>query len=632
MKSIAVIDYETEEILPRPDYPPVPVGISIIPPGSTEAIYYGWGHDDGKPEWERIVKKELNSIFKDKTIEIVCHNAKFDIAVAVERQGMPLPSWDRIHCTMILAFLADPYSSKLNLKALARRYLNEPPDERDEMIDWLRANVPEVRKAPTQWFKYMRRVPIAIAGKYANGDTFRTYDLFNMFYRDIKKVGMVDAYNRERRLLPHLMNMERRGVPVDEKRLRTDVKRYDAALEIVDAHVRKRLKAPSLDLNKAEELANALERNDLITSWIMTEKGKRSTSADSLKICLKDKSLVAVLDYRAILSTCLSTFMKPWQATAEASGCSRIYTNWNQVRQDYHAKGGKGTKTGRLSSNPNFQNIVSVENSEKFQQAKQLTELLKKLLLKTLVPNVRSYLVPPTKNGALIGRDYSQQEFRALGHYEDGPLKAAYLADPRMDVHETARVMINGMLKREFTRKPIKNTGFGLIYGMGVKLLAEKAETDMATAKLLRNTYLDAFPGLGDLIDLLDERAQNDEPIRTWGGRLYYCEPPWVDPKTGHTRTFEYRLINTLIQGSSADITKEAMIRYCDSKNYERHGDELFLTVHDELLAGITDSRRYPDALEDMRAAMESIEIDVPMLSDGKYSFKNWGEMIEVKL
>mgnify|MGYP001278445032 CR=1 FL=1 len=626
---VAIVDFETNEILPRPHYPPEPVGVSIILPGEKKARYYGWGHTDAPAKERADGMRALKKIWDDPTIEVVCHNAKFDLAVAWERLGLKMLPWHRIHCTMILAFLNDPYSSKLNLKQLAVRYLGAPPNERDEMIDWMRENIPEVRRAPTQWFKYMARLPLAVAARYADGDTYRTAALFKKFYAYVKKMKMTGAYDRERRLMPHLMDMEKRGVPVHERALRTDVKRYGQALEMVDASVRKRLKAPSLDLNRSEELANALERNDLVISWTLTEKGRRSTAADALKTSLKDQKLVATLDYRAILSTALNTFMKPWAETADASGCSRIYTNWNQVRQDYHSSGGKGTKTGRLSSNPNFQNIISVENAEKFQQVKHLIELLKSLNLNTLVPNVRGYIAPPAKNGVLIGRDYSQQEFRLLGHYEDGPLKEAYLANPRMDVHETARVMINEMLKREFTRKPIKNTGFGLIYGMGAALLAEKSSVDMATAKLLRKTYLDAFPGMGELIDELQARADNDEPIRTWGGRVYYCEPPFVD-KFGRTRTLEYRLINTLIQGSAADVTKEAMIRYVESKGYQRHGDELFLTVHDELLAGVTDARRTNEALEVMRVAMESIECDVMMLSDGKYSRKSWGEMIEV--
>lgn len=629
MTRIAIIDYETDEILPRPHYPPDPVGVSIIMPGERKAQYYGWGRIDAPPGHYQTALKTLKALWADQSVEIVCHNAKFDLCVAHERMGLKMLPWHRLHCTMILAFLNDPYSSKLNLKSLAVRYLGAPPNERDEMIDWMKENIPEVRRAPSQWFRYMRQVPYEIAARYADGDTYRTKALFDVFMKYVLKMKMGTAYDRERRLLPHLMDMERRGVPVHEERLNADLKVYGKALDLVDAHVRKRLKAPSLDLNKAEEVANALERNDLITSWTLTAKGKRSTSADSLRTSVKDPRLVQTLDYRAILATALRTFMTPWAETAAFSGCSRIYTNWNQVRQDYHTSQGAGTKTGRLSSNPNFQNIISVENAEKFKEVKHLVELLKKLMLKTLVPNVRGYIAPPTKRGALIGRDYSQQEFRLLGHYEDGPLKDAYLANPRMDVHETARIMINEMLSRQFTRKPIKNTGFGLIYGMGVKLLAEKAGTDLATAKLLRSTYLEAFPGLDALIEDLDARAQEDLPIRTWGGRVYYCEEPTID-QYGRPRTFEYRLINTLIQGSAADVTKEAMIRYVESKGYQRYGYELFLTVHDELLAGVNDVKLTQCALEDMRESMESIECDVPMLSDGKHSSKSWGEMIEV--
>ena len=81
---------------------------------------------------------------------LLCHNAAFDIAVAHEQLGLPLPDGSQVNDTMFLAFLLDPYGD-LGLKPLAERYLGVPPTERDAVRDWLALNyrMPTGR-APTE--------------------------------------------------------------------------------------------------------------------------------------------------------------------------------------------------------------------------------------------------------------------------------------------------------------------------------------------------------------------------------------------------------------------------------------------------------------------------------------------------
>jgi DNA polymerase I-like protein with 3'-5' exonuclease and polymerase domains len=181
--------------------------------------------------------------------------------------------------------------------------------------------------------------------------------------------------------------------------------------------------------------------------------------------------------------------------------------------------------------------------------------------------------------------------------------------------------MINKMLNKDYGRKPIKNTGFGLIYGMGIGKLAAKSEISVEAAKEVKEAYLAIFPGLRDMYKDMKHRSKTNVPIRTWGGREYYCEPPKLID--GRLQTFDYKMINTLVQGSAADCTKESLIMYYRTK--PRH-HRLLLQVHDQLTASIP-RNEIETGMEILRGAMEGVEFDVAMLSEGSISYQNWATL-----
>jgi len=226
------------------------------------------------------------------------------------------------------------------------------------------------------------------------------------------------------------------------------------------------------------------------------------------------------------------------------------------------------------------------------------------------------------RNGHVSVTGNSQQELRALGHYEGSVLLKAYRDDPWLDVHNLAQQLINGTLGTAFTRRPIKDIGFGLIYGMGVAKMAAKTETDTETARTLKQAYLDIFPGLKHLQTELMRRGRAKLPIRTWGGREYYVEPPKVID--GRIRTFEYKLLNVLIQGSCADATKQAIINLHEHPRWEA---DFILTVHDELLAEAPRADAKYQMLI-LREAMEAVEFDLPMLSEGEWG-RAWASLAD---
>ncbi len=227
------------------------------------------------------------------------------------------------------------------------------------------------------------------------------------------------------------------------------------------------------------------------------------------------------------------------------------------------------------------------------------------------LPRIRRYILPDEK-GHLIGRrDFNQQELRVLAHFEDGALMQAYLDNPRLDVHEFTRLAILELTGLDVGRPFTKTLMFGYIYGQGLGSLAERLERTVEDVQAVRNAQMSVLPGLKTLSKALKQLSKEGLPLRTWGGREYYCEPP--KEIQGRMRTFEYKMLNYLVQSSSADVTKESIIRY----DAARRDGRFMLSVYDENDISVPKKAAKSEMLI-LRDVMMSLELDVPLLSDGE--------------
>lgn len=111
MKPIITIDWETLPIEQRPAYPPEAVGVSILH-DNMRGGYLAFGHPSRNNCDIQIAGVELMGAFQaacEGRCELLFFNMKFDLAVACEKWGLPLPPWDAVHDAMYLAFLHDPH-------------------------------------------------------------------------------------------------------------------------------------------------------------------------------------------------------------------------------------------------------------------------------------------------------------------------------------------------------------------------------------------------------------------------------------------------------------------------------------------------------------------------------------------
>ena len=298
--------------------------------------------------------------------------------------------------------------------------------------------------------------------------------------------------------------------------------------------------------------------------------------------------------------------MWPWIQYAKANG-GRIHASYNQVRNPE----GYGTRTGRLSSSePNFQNVpTEFEGLDYFDEP---------------FPLMRSFLLPEEDHVWLCG-DFKNQEPRLTAHFEDGALCEAFNQNPELDPYIFV-CDVCGQEPKEF-RKAAKIIFLGLVYAMGVDKLWDGLrkkgyQYTRPQAAMVKETVKGALPDVVSLDRDCKNRFRKGLPIRTLGGRLYYCEP------ASYGRSWEYKALNTLIQGSAADQTKEALIytqREIDNRPHlVAAGVRILGTVHDEW--SVSTPAAYVDEIKEiMKAAANALPCDVPMGLDFAVG-NNWNE------
>jgi len=224
-------------------------------------------------------------------------------------------------------------------------------------------------------------------------------------------------------------------------------------------------------------------------------------------------------------------------------------------------------------------------------------------------PRIRSYVLPE-EGHVLLARDFASQELRVLAHYEDDEIKHAFNENPDLDLHQKVADDL------KIPRQSAKIVNFAILYGVGSRALAGFLGVSEEEGARVKAAYFARYPSVLDLVRDLKYQARHNLPVRTWGGREYFCEK-----KDG--KDFSYRLLNYLIQGSSADLTKQTMIEFHAS----RKAAHLLVSVHDELLVSAP-SESYQETMNALRRIMSSDWLDVPLTSTGKLG-PTWAEMNE---
>ncbi|MBM3679769.1 MAG: DNA polymerase I [Actinobacteria bacterium] len=383
-------------------------------------------------------------------------------------------------------------------------------------------------------------------------------------------------------LVPVLAEMERVGIAIDAAVLGAIADRCAAEVAELEGEAH-RLAGGEFALGSPKQLGEVL----FGTLGLPVEKsGKTGPSTDRTVLAkLRDQHpIIAVIERWRELSKLLSTYLRVIPEAADAAG--RVHTTFSQ-----HT-----AATGRLSStNPNLQAIpVRSELGREIRAA---------------------FVAPPGR--LLVSCDYSQVELRILAALsgEPGLVDAFRRGD---DVHRATAAEVLGKNPADVTkdeRDRAKAVNFGIIYGISAFGLSEQLEIPRDEAQGYIDTYLGRYPAVRAFIDATIAETEQRGYALTLLGRQRPI--PELRARNRQVRQLGERLaVNSLIQGSAADIIKLAMIA-CDRRLRDEGRDAaLVLQIHDELLfeaaeAVAEEIRRI--AVEEMVAAHA---LDPPLVAE----------------
>ena len=617
------LDFETEAI-DEHGRPPKPVGLAIRWADGKQQ-YLAWGH----PTENNCVIEEawhvIRGIIERSEDLLLFHNAKFDLGVIAEMYraaGLNLfdtLEFKRVHDTLFQLFLLDPHEKSISLKPSAARHLGIEPEEQKELHDWI---IQHVGCPPKEAGAHISKAPANLVGKYAIGDVYRTYLLHQCLIKKVEEQGMMRAYDLERAMLPFLLQAELRGIRVDLKMVEEYAERYTAGLKRVEFQIYKRL-GKFIELGSSQQLGKALVRGGHVSNLLMTSGGqsgiqKPSTSKDSIaQAQWADPALKTLIAYWKSVSHALSHSWNPWMDHAVDG---RLISQFNQVRGDDSGlfgdedegggKGLGGARTGRLSV-AWFLNIAN---------AKQ------KIDYSLLPPGTPIFVSPkvallPEEGQVWIDRDWKQQEFRIMAHFEYGPLFQRYQEDPNLEIHQETTDAVNssGLAHKVYERNEIKTVNLALLYKLGVDKFALKMGLDRDSALKLRKMVQNANPGIAQLESAIADLIQDRGYVLTYYGARILKEPSRLIQ--GRLVNFIYKVANHLIQRSAAEQMKEAVVKW-HTEGYANEWPWL-LSVHDA--NGISaDEKDVQEASISLDHVMRSGTFEVKMLSDMKYG-PSWG-------
>jgi len=570
--------------------------IGIAVGAGDSAWYFPTGHKVGNMP-KNAVYGWLKKLCADKTITKVFHNALYDLgwlrADGIEVEG-------KIIDTMIAAPLLDENRKWYNLNSLARDYLGEYKDEK-----LLKSAADEFGVDPKSG---MWQLPPRYVGKYAEQDALITLKLWENLNKKINQQECTSIFQLETDLLPVLFEMKTKGVRVD-----------------VDKAQETKKQLAKLEKSLIEEIVK--ETGVTVEPWVATSVAK-VFDAVGLPYSRTEKSgapmftkqflannphpiaqkIIKIREINKANTTFVDTIL-------EHSYNGRIHCDFHSLRSD-----GGGTVTGRFSSsNPNLQQIPARDPE------------IKKL--------IRGLFIP--EEGHKWGSfDYASQEPRWLVHYcatltgvdkhpqIDEVVKMYH--EGNADFHQMVADMAN------IPRKQAKTVNLGIMYGMGKGKLANVMDIEIEEAEKLLETYNQRVPFLRSLSEKAMTRAKDHGVIRTWLGRK--CRFDMYEPvsygfnkalpmeeaikeygsKGRIRRAFTYKALNRLIQGSSADQTKKAMVECY------KEGLCPTLTVHDELCFNIKSQEEADKIVEIMTTCVPDLKI--PFEVDTALC-DNWGEV-----
>lgn len=499
-----------------------------------------------------VVFEALRPLFwSDRTK--VGQNFKFDVKTVAKYYNweiMPGPFSE----TMVLAHLLDERRRQVNLAVLAHDILG-------------------VKDYPKLGAKGAENFSINAAARYACQDAMYTWQIHDVGMPQLREARLDRVYAMEMDLYEAVIDMEVAGALVDAESL--DSLRADLHAQLVDLEAQ----IFTYNGNRAFNLnANADKIKFLFTPKREGGRGLKplTYTAKTNQPQVDDATLqyyaprdaaVGLMIEHSDVRKMVSTYADAWHELMGEDG--RLHPDFGQ----------DGARTGRLTcKKPNMQNVPRAD-----------TDLGKRV----------RRLVIASPGCELVVADYDQIELRVLAHYSKDPVMVRTFVNGE-DIHAATTELLLGLERGSVPKKGDprrqlgKNINFATSFGAGPGKIAsmckdsgyplgETTEEAEEEAKRFLDLFEKRFPAIAQLKAEIVARAKSRRPpyVKTILGRVRRLPELFYDERKERAKA-ERQAVNTVIQGSAADIMKLAMIRVHDA--LEGSSAKPIITVHDELV------------------------------------------------
>ncbi|MEX0715979.1 MAG: DNA polymerase I [Planctomycetaceae bacterium] len=512
----------------------------------------------------------LRPLLEDPDIEKVNQNIKYDMLVlrrvGVRVRGIGLDP-------MIGDYLLDAGARSHGLDAIAQKYLGHKPIPIGDLIG----------KGKQQ--KQMFEVDVDRAAEYAAEDADIALRLADRIGEELKREGLWDLYwDLERPLIPVLTDMEFTGIKVDVDELRRQSAELSVRIDERMAEIHE-LAGEEFNIGSPVQLRVVLFEKLKLPVLKRTKTGP-STDADVLERLAMMHPLPAKIIEHRQLTKLKGTYLDalPLLVNPETG---RIHSSFSQVV----------AATGRLSSSdPNLQNIpIRTEEGRR----------------------VRKAFVPGEPGWKLVCADYSQIELRMLAHFSRDPeLMTAF--EQGADIHTAVAADIFTVPLDQVDsqkRRVAKAVNFGVIYGQSPFGLAQALGIPQEQAATFIDEYFAKYATVASYLEEILRDCDDTGYVRTILGRRRQITG--IRNVTGIQRNMSERTaINTVFQGSAADLIKKAMIAVHARLAREKHPGRMLLQIHDELVFE-SPANAVPGLIALVRDEMEhAMDLAVPLVVD----------------
>ncbi|WP_028330536.1 DNA polymerase I [Brachyspira alvinipulli] len=571
-KKLVCIDFETTGLDTFKD---TIIGISFAIK-SNEAFYLDVS---GRTNIDK--EKCLNLVFdtlSKEDIKVIGHNLKYEYKMmrAINK------SFGNLYFdTMVAAYLLNPTRGRYNMDDLAIAYLSYNTIKYSDITDNAK--------------KTLLDVPLKDVVEYACEDADITFRFYECFAPLLKTYNLEELFfNIEMPLISVLADMEFDGVYISSEKMKALSDEYSILLEKTKSKIYSEA-GEEFNIQSPKQLEYILFDKMGIPPTKKTKTGFSTDEEVLTELSQKYKIAEYMLTYRKyakLKNTYLDVF-----PTLINEKTGRIHASFNQTV----------TATGRLSSSePNLQNIpVRGEEGR----------------------DIRNTFIAE-KGNLLIAADYSQIELRLLAHFSNDPVLVEAFKN-NDDIHRKTAMKIYSVSKEHVTasmRNIAKIINFSIIYGKTAFGLSKELGIKRKEAEDFIKGYFSTYSRVKPFCEEVVEEVRNKGYVRTMLGRIRDLSKTINSSNAMARNEAERMALNTLIQGSAADMIKVAMIAiHKEFKNHFKTA-KIVMQVHDELVVEVSEAEA-DKAMTIMKEIMEhSVKANVPITVD-IHKGNSWGEV-----